>query len=64
MIFRSAIRAENRIGRLRIEDVFESSVSRSCEEMHDRARSEYAAGATWHDLHAFASARTRGEPST
>lgn len=22
---------------------------------HDRARSEYAAGATWHDLHVFAS---------
>jgi hypothetical protein len=25
----------------------------------DCARSEYAAGATWHDLHAFASARRR-----
>lgn len=36
--------------------------------MHDRARLEYAAGATWHDLHAFASARqaarARGEPTT
>lgn len=32
-------------------------MSRSREEAYDRARSEYAAGATWHDLHAFASAR-------